>query len=247
MEKEELEKNIGKELDKIFGDRRKGLCLLTESCINRMFKQGENGMIIISGNRSNIESSDPNISLEDEYSDYLSKNELEDSDKLADQWLENRNKSADNELKKILSHSKFSYSQLYGGYHGQDGVADDFEPLFIVYSRDKMGRVILFDELLDLGLKLCNKFKQASFYVQKPGEVPIYMNYNGDNANSRESKKFKINRDAMFYTTAKRDKSNPKKLTVDIMIENRVYCAVRPSTYTEKIMRAGRGEYFLDY
>lgn len=247
MKKKDISSIVKEELDKIFCDRRKGVCPITESGVNRILKHGENGMIIISGNRSSIVSDNPEISLEYEFSEYLQNNNIKPTINVADKWLKDRNKKADNEIKNILKNSKFSYSQVYGGYHGQDGVADDFEPSFIVYARDKSGGYIPFSEVLELGLNLCLKYKQDSFYVQEPGKDPIYMNYKGEKVNSTESKKFKINRDSViYYTTTKRDRSNPKKITADIVFENKVYCAVRPSTYTEKIMRASRGEYFID-
>lgn len=250
-----IDEIVKEELNKAFRDRRKGICPINESGINRLLKHGENGMIIISGNRSDIVSSNPELSLENEYAKFLKEKGLHHTDEIAAKWLNARNKQCDKELKTIIAKSPYSYSTVYGGYHGQDGVKDDFEPSFVVYSKDKNGNTMPFNELLSFGLNLCKKFKQDSVYVQKPNEAPIYLNYKGEKVNSEESKNFKINRDAMFYTTTKRDKTNPKKLTADIVFENkdhkitenRVYCNTKPSSYAEKIARASNGEIFLDF
>lgn len=252
---ETIDEIIKNELNKAFNDRRKGICPLNESGINRMLKHGDNGMIIISSNRSDIASTNPDISLEDEYAMFLRNKGLHHSDDIAKKWLKLRNKIADNELKKILSNSPYSYSMVYGGYHGQDGTKDEFEPSYVIYAKDKKGNIMPFNDLLSFALTLCKRFKQESVYVQKPNESPIYMNYKGEKVNSSEGKNFKINRDEMFYTTTKRKKVNPQKFTADIVFEgkqsnkawNKVYCASKPGTYNEKVQRGSKGEIFLDF
>lgn len=220
-----------------------GLKRLDELNIGRLKKHGENGFIVISANRSAIASENPDCSLIPEYADFLKENNIQDSPELAAQWLKKRNKKADEALRNELVNSKYSFSSVFGGYHGTDSVVDEFEPSYVVYNYTKTGESGAMEDLFKFALDLCGKYKQDSVYVQAPGESPNYYNAHGVKVNTSSTKNFKLNRDGEeFYTTAKRDKNNPQRFTADIQFEQ-VYRKIYERT--ERMKRAQEGEYIL--
>lgn len=230
----------------IFGDKMHGR-RIDEGGINRILSHGKNGFMVISANRSEIKSNNPNCDLTKEYSSFLTKNNLEDSDEMKQKWLNHRNKEAYNHLYNFLRRSvNYSYTPTYGGYHGEDAVVDSYEPSFIVYNYNKKGEPMDAENLKKVGMRLCKMFNQESFYWQAPNEPPVYLNEKGEKTNSRSSLNFKINRDnEMFYTTSKKKKRNPQKFTADIQFENLVL-PPRPGSLVERKMRMDRGEFIID-
>lgn len=239
---------------------RKGLRRIDEGGVNRILSHGKYGFIVISANRSEIYSDNPNNDLSDEYEEWckIEKRDVEDN-KNMNFWLQKRNKQADNDLLKDLKTSKFSYTPVYGGYHGTDDVTDSFEPSYIVYNHAKedSSAYLNFNELYDFALTLCRKYNQDSVYVQAPNEAPIYVDCNGNKVSGQSSKNFKINDyTQMFYTTAKREKrsgkdyndsliTQPQRFTADIQFES-MYRKASPSTYFDRMKRYKLGEIFID-
>lgn len=188
---------------------------------------------------------------EDDFRDYVefckTKNLIPYSES-EEEFLSYRNKKCDEEFKKYLrsSDNPYTFTPVFGGYHGMDSVTDSYEPSYIVYNsvnkyKKKEGS---WEDLKNKALEWCGKYKQDSVYIQEPNEAPIYMDKNGNKVNTSETKDFKFNRnDEMFYTTTKRDKTNPQRFTANIMWEN-MRCPSRPSSYNEKIRYAQRGEYW---
>lgn len=229
---------------------KRGLRKINEGGINRIMRHGENGFIVISANRSEVYSDNPECDLTNEFMDYCEANNIEPNDEKAQKtWLSQRNSNADNELKEILKSSKYGFTPVFGGYHGSDDVVDSFEPSYIVYNHVKGGGAgdhLDFNELRQFGIDLAKKFKQESVYVQGPNEAPNYLGQDGQKQNSSSGKNFKINRDnEMFYTTSKRDKTNPQRFTADIQFES-MYRGAGPSTYFNRMKRVKTGEVFLD-
>lgn len=80
---------------------RQGKYKLNETSINRILKHGENGMIIISANRSSIDSDNEQNSLKGDFEKWCDKEKVDYTD--VDQqkfWLNERNKQAEADLKK---------------------------------------------------------------------------------------------------------------------------------------------------
>lgn len=210
---------------------------LNETTLNSIMKHGESGFVILSANRSEIDSSNPKNSLRSEFET----SGVGD----AERWLKERNKKADLQLKKDIRGAGFSYSPIYGGYHGTDDVSDSYEPSFIVYSQKIGGKETDFDGLLDFALKMCGKYKQDSVYVQRPNQAPEYLDSEGNKVNDKSSNNFKFNRDnEEFFSTISRDKDNPQRFTADILFEG-VYVNLRPASYNEKLRRIKSGEVIL--
>lgn len=228
---------------------RHGRYKLNETNINRILKHGENGMIIISANRSSIDSDNPNNALKHDFEKWCNKENVDYTDTNQQKfWLNKRNKIADEELKQSLKDSPFAYSSVYGGYHGMDNVVDEFEPSYIVYSHGKNYSTDYepFDKLYKFALQLCKKHKQDSVYIQPPKEPPYYVDGNGNKVSGKSSLSFKVNNDKEeFFTTTKKKKNNPKKFTADIQFEN-MYRGSGPSTYFDRMKRRKCGEVFLD-
>ena len=225
---------------------------LSESSLNQMMDHGKTGMAIISANRSAIDSENPKLSLRPEFEKYLESiggYDAIDSDALYDEeqnWLKRRNAKADKVLKRDIIDAGYSYSPVYGGYHGKDSVQDTYEPSYVVYNYkrgdDNPGD---FYELEQFAIKMCNKFKQESVYVQEPGSSPKYLDGDGNQVNMFSSNDFKFNRDdEEFYTTTSRDKTNPQRFTADIVFEN-MYIPIRPGDYNENMRRRKSGEFIL--
>ncbi len=224
---------------------------LSESSLNQMMDHGKTGMIIISGNRSTIDSDNPKQSLRPAFDKYINKMggyEAIDSDALYNEeqdWLRRRNAAADKQLLQDIKNAGYTYTPVYGGYHGSDGVQDSYEPSYVVYNYKRSNEPADFQELEALALKLCSKYHQDSVYVQRPNQPPVYLDCDGNQVNSSSSDNFKFNRDKeQFYTTNKRDKSNPQRFTSDIVFEN-LYIPLRPASYNENMRRLKSGEYIL--
>lgn len=238
-----------------------GLRRLDEGGLNRIMYHGRYGFIVISANRSEIYSDNPEINLTTEYKAWCEKENLDPAEKKnMDFWLRNRNKKADAELHKRLKESPYAFTPVYGGYHGTDNVTDSFEPSYIVYNHAKGSSKYYmdWDKLFQFALQLTRDYKQDSVYVQAPNEAPIYVNGHGEKTNSRESKNFKFNDYTQtFFTTAKKKKRTttdphglvtpPQRFTADIQFESIYkYYKAGPSTYFERMKRQKLGEVFPD-
>ena len=224
---------------------------LSESSLNQLMQHGETGMAVISSNRSEIRSDNPRLDLTDTFEKSMKKKgglESIDSDALYDEmreWLRRRNAFADKELKQDINSAGFSYTPVFGGYHGKDNVTDSYEPSYIVYCYDRTGQPRDFQELKDFAVKMCAKYSQDSVYVKAPGKPPVYLDAAGNQVNSSSSDNFKFNRDdEEFYTTTKREKTNPQRFTADIQF-NEMYIPLRPADYNENMRRRKSGEYIL--
>lgn len=224
---------------------------LSESSLNRMMEHGKTGMAIISANRSAIESSDPELDLTSEFEASLEEKggvEGIDSDAMYDEmedWLRKRNARADRDLRKDIRAAGFSYTPVFGGYHGQDDTVSSYEPSYVVYCYSDKGEPVDFKKLEDFAIEMCGKYGQESVYIQRPGEPPVYIDRNGDQINTSSTNNFKFNRDdEQFYTTTSRDKSHPQRFTADIVFES-MYIQLRPASINESIRRVSSGEYIL--
>lgn len=228
---------------------QQGKYKLNETSINRILKHGENGMIIISANRSSIYSENEQNSLQKDFEKWCDKEKVDYTDVSQQKfWLKERNKQAEADLKQSLKKSPFAYSSVYGGYHGTDSVVDEFEPSYIVYCHGKnySSDYEPFDKLYAFALELCRKYKQDSVYIQPPHEAPYYVNCEGQKVSGKSSLNFKVNDNGQeFFTTSKRKKENPHKFTADIQFEN-MFRGSGPSTYFDRMKRRQSGEIFLD-
>ena len=227
-----------------------GVMPMSESSLNRMMDHGKTGMVIISANRSAIDSEDPKLSLRPEFEEYLvGLGTNIDSDAQYDEeqnWLKRRNAKADKELLQDIKSAGYSYSPVYGGYHGTDDVQDSYEPSYVVYNYkrgdDNPGD---FYELEQFAIDMCKKYGQESVYVQEPNSAPKYLDGDGNQVNMFSSSDFKLNRpEEQFFTTTKRDKSTPQRFTADIVFES-MYIPLRPASYNENMRRIKSGEYIL--
>lgn len=235
--------------------RKRGLKPINELKLNRILKHGENGYVIVSTNRSEIYSDDKENDLTGEYMKYVNDNGLKDNLETQLKWLRQRNKACDKQLSEFLrgGGSNWSFSPVFGGYHGTDNVMDDFEPSYIIYNYDRSGKPFKsFDGLYKLALDICAKYKQDSVLICEPGKAPNHVDRHGNIKNDASSKKYKFNRDdEEYYTTTKRDKGlvngqsdrwhAPQRFTSDI-----IYHQTGPSSYNESMRRRQEGEYFLD-
>lgn len=244
---------------------KSGLRKINESGINRILSHGKHGFIIVSANRSEIYSDNPENDLTPEYEDWCKTENREIDDKSnMDFWLSKRNREEDERLKTQLKSSEYAFSPVFGGYKGSDGVTDNFEPSYIVYCHSKGDNkaYLNFDKLFEFGIEITKRYKQDSFYCQRPDEAPIWVGQNGEKLNSSETKNFKVNDyQNEFFTTSKRKKRTsygykdkegnntmetpPQRFTADIQFES-MYRKSGPSTYFERMKRMKLGEVFLD-
>lgn len=236
----------------------KGMLPLAEGGVNRILAHGKDGMIIISANRSGIESYVEGNDLSAEYKQWLSLNKESDNEENRNRFLSIRNKEAEQNLKRDLQNSPFAYSPVYGGYHGSDGVDDSFEPSFIVYCHGKRYSTDKepFEKLYNFAIELCRKYKQDSVYVQAPNEAPVWIGQNGEKLSGISSNNFKINDfSQQYYTTINRSKRNttdmgletkPQRFTADISFSECMWRKFGPSTYFDRMKRSQLGEVFLD-
>ncbi|MDE5889032.1 MAG: hypothetical protein K2H20_03335 [Bacilli bacterium] len=226
---------------------------LDEANLNRLMWHGRHGFIIISANRSSISAPwNESIDLTDEYTKWLEANHFDDDESKQEQWLTIRNKEAEKSLLNDIKNSGYAFTKVFGGYHpqtqgGQDAI-DSYEPSFVVYNhaRSHSNDFRNWEDLKEFGLELCKKYKQDSVYIQAPNEAPVYMSADGSISSAKSSDNFKFNRDdEEYYTTTKRDKTNPQRFTADIQFES-MHCYKGAATYNERIKRSQLGEVFLN-
>lgn len=235
----------------IVNEQVKNVMPLSESSLNQMMDHGKTGMIIISSQVSSIEREDPNLDLTAQFEKSLEQKggiQSIDSDALYDEmqaWLKRRNKAADKQLRDDIHDAGFSYTPVYGGYRMKETGEESHEPSYVVYCYNRNGDLVKFDYLEQFGIEMCRKYKQESVYVQRPGEPPVYLDYNGNQINRTSSDNFKFNRDQEeYFTTTSRDKSSPERFTADIVFEN-MYIPIRPGDYNENMRRRKSGEFIL--
>lgn len=247
-----------KDLPYYYGSSRTnelGVRTLSESNLNHILKNAENnGIIIISSNRDRVESDNQKCDLSNDFQKYLADNGItKPSETIEDSWLKERNKKAYEQLYQIIRSSEFSFSKVYGGYNGEDGVNATYEPSFIIYSVNRKGEQVPFGELFDFGKKLCGLFKQEAFYVQAPGQAPNYYDSDGNKVNTSSSKNVKLNKfDETFFTTTKPKKTpNVQRFTSDIVFENTKkwlsenYQRDFGIEYVDRVRRVRNGEYLF--
>lgn len=225
---------------------------IDETSLNRIMSHGEHGFIIISSQRSSLETWDknPELSLTSEYEKWLTKNNIEHSEENVQEYLKERNADAENKLNSDIKASNYAYSPVNGGYHykdNPDNSNDSYEISYIVYNhkRGGIGDYENFEELFKFALEWCAKYKQESVYVQFPNEAPHYYNAHGKICDSHSSKNFKFNDDSQeYFTTTKRKTNKPQKFTADIQFENLYRRAV--SERMERMKRTQSGEVIFD-
>lgn len=217
---------------------------IDEKGLNRIMQHGEDGMVIVSVNKSGIFYTNPEISLEDEYEEWIATNKLKDDDSNRKKFLKQLNLKNDKRLECEIKEHGFTFSKVYGGYHDPDGNADSYEPSYIIYTQARTGEKLPFDVIRQFALDACAEFKQDSVYIQAPGEAPEYRDMHDRKTNKSQSKDFKRNRpDEEFFTTTKRKSHGvPQRFTADIKFEN---FYVNSYDYIDKMRRRQEGEVIL--
>lgn len=117
------------------------------------------------------------------------------------------------ELERDIKMNGYNSMPSYGGYQNSEtGEIGDYEPSFIIFNN---GANPDFDKLVAFGIKECGKFDQDCFLVKAPNKPAIYVDRDGNKANSRESSQiFKNDPTQMYYTTLnnrEKDLANAKK------------------------------------
>ena len=229
----------------------KNVMPLSESSLNRMLEHGKTGMIMISACKSEIDDTNPELSLRpafDRYAESQGGYESIDSDALYDEerdWLKRRNAAADRQLQDDIRSAGYTYSPAYGEYRGS------YEPSYAVYCYDRNGNQLDFSDLRQFALDMCKKYKQESVLVQGPAQPPEYLDCDGNHVNIPLNGGVKINRDEEdFKTYPKRrrggsffsltESSGPR----EYVFEN-LYIPLRPASYNENMRRRKSGEYIL--
>lgn len=217
----------------------KNLTPILEDKVNRLINNHtKNGFAVISGCRSNR--------------DGLSKEETRKV-----------NIQKTGELKNDLKKMGWTYTVVYGGGFKEKG-AEDNSPIkykfdeisFVVYNYNRKNKdASLFDDMK----KLTAKYEQDDFYYQESDGKAYWYDKNG-------------NKDATFSKMVKNDDSQPfftgfgssklsKKIKKNYIESGKVgnkkafehrYSGIMeainppPATYSERIIRSGSGEVFID-
>ena len=223
-----------------------GMSIVEAVNLSRIEKHGKDGFVIVSANRGDVPSSNPRQNLEKPYNEWLKANNLQPNKKNEKMFLKNYNMLKEKELLNDIRSKGYTYSMVYGGYHGTDDVTDVYEPSFVIYNHKKSGDVSDWKELFEFAIEMCGKYRQDSVYVQAPGEAPNYYDANGSTINTSSSKNFKFNREnEKYYTTTKRDKRNPQRFTADIVFEGKYYKPALNHEYVDRMRRNQYGEIFI--
>lgn len=181
---------------------------INEAGLNRIMTHGKHGFIIISSQRSSLETWDknPELSLTSEYEKWCQNKGIEASENTVAEFLQIRNKNAEKELNIDIKRSDYAYSPVYGGYHykgASDNSNDDYELSYIVYNHKKNENDNYgdFQLLFNKAIEWCQMFKQESVYIQAPDEAPHYYNGNNEICDTHSSKNFKFNDNKAEYFT----------------------------------------------
>ena len=235
----------------------------TESSLSRLDYHIRHGFVIVSTNKSNIDST-----LEDEYFDWCKHHNFNEDDDYSESiFLKYRNLESDRELMSYLrsSENKFSFTPINGGYRDVKGNTDSFEPSFIIYNSYKNNNgqdyEKSWEDLYSLALDICKEYHQDSVYIQEPDKAPRYVNSKGDTVSTRSSRRIKYNdMNQEYFSTINRygasrgGKKPVKRFTADISFDesvptidrlvekNRIYTRSTPSTYNAKVRRSKLGE-----
>lgn len=225
-----------------------GYYKINEGGLNAIMRHGKHGLVIVSANRTQIQSDNPANSLETEFTDWCARNNANpDEEDTQAFWLKKRNKEADERLHLKLKSSPYSFTPVFGGYKGTDGVTDNFEPSYIVYNHAKgdANAYLNFNKLRKYATELAKEFKQDAVYIQEPdNKPPYYTDAEGNKISKTSTDGFKLNRSQEEYFTAtKRDTSNPQRFTADIQFENLYHRP--PSTYFMRIKESKLGHVYL--
>lgn len=148
----------------------------------------------------------------------------------------------------------FSYLPVYGGYHGQDGVIDAYEPSFIVFCYDRKGTPVEFAVLAEFAKTCCGKYNQDSVLVKAPQAAPVYIDKNGGIVGKATDDEVDLNNPANeFYTslikTNNLDYKHPERLK-RFSYHMAFECFVNPNPNTLNEFRRrkeGNGEVILEY
>lgn len=155
----------------------KGLRRIDESGSNLIKCHGKNGLIVITANRSEIYSDNPDNDLTSEYAEWCKAEDRDVWDRRnMDFWLDKRNIQEDERLSSEIKSSKYSYSPVYEYMSEEvDGATDKLVPYYIVYCHAKEGGNVCVDfrEFYEFGLALAAKYKQDRFYDSESKEAPI--------------------------------------------------------------------------
>lgn len=221
--------------------------MLTEISIERMKQKNE--MFVISGCRNRLVTRNKGQSLRDEFLAWKSAKR----GTTIEEFLKEYNNAHDAELKKELDKLGCSYKKSYGGYTygARENDPNDLnrniatEKSYIVFADKKDGSKMTSEELFNLAVSLCKKYKQESVYIKIDGKNPAWYGPDGKESFSFPSisyDKRKINRDiydrkAKGYTTIKRKKENH----ISPPGGNRVYRRQRVDKFAaESLRRKGR-------
>lgn len=150
-----------------------------------------------------------------------------------------------------------SYLPVYGGYKGEDGVVDNFEPSFVVFNYDRQGNKLSFDELEKFAIEMCGKYNQDSVLVVRPGDKAMYVRKDGSISNIEGDEKPILNDPTQEYFTSliktqKMDKKNPersKRWTYNMNFNEakdwELYANPDACTLNEMMIRDNHGEILL--
>ena len=149
--------------------------------------------------------------------------------------------------------SKHSYTPVYGGFIenvGTDHEETVYERSFVIYNKDRNGNELDFQELYELGLRMCRDYNQDSFLVQFPeamgGELE-YIDKNGD-VDSVLKKGATFNDISKQYFTdlhkyhTPHSNSKSTRISFDIKECVGVYVNPAPGCYSEGHVRWLNGE-----
>ena len=138
----------------------------------------------------------------------------------------NYNEQMTKNLEQDIKNHQYRYLPVYGGYRGDNGVEDDYEPSFIVFPFHVSGStnnknnhwIEDFQELEDFAIEVCDKYGQNSVFVMRPNQAPVYLNGAGEKINSSESKDVVYNDPSQtFFTSLKSKEDVDKEIDMKLM------------------------------
>ena len=127
-----------------------------------------------------------------------------------------QNNAKTKELRDLIKASGFSFKPVSGGFIENKGKTDEkevHEKSFVIYNFKQNGEVAKPNELLNLAMRVCRKYKQDSILYSEKGDKPRYYTKTG-HIDSSFGNKFILNDKQQEYFTDMKKGSN-KRFTLD--------------------------------
>lgn len=185
---------------------------------------------------------------------------LDTEDKHQRDELNQINNERIKEIVGLIQSKRYCYTPVYGGFIENKGTESEgtvYERSFVIYNHDRKRNVVYshdrkeyvgdFNDLRKFAIELANKFNQESVLIKAPDSNPEYIKKDGSLQYSFDSNVSFNDLFQVYFTDlhknmqkTMRDGSRPTRFS---FVDS--YINPAPQCYSERVVRAYRGEVFI--